>query len=120
VVYASTVEPLSLLEKLVHRKIGAEPLVYPLYIAEVPDHLVEELPAASLPGDWRSVYPAQSTQILGDLWLSEKRKVGLLVPSVLLHGTDPKVKNCLLNPEHLEYGQVSHSGPMLLAVDWRF
>jgi RES domain-containing protein len=120
VVYTSTVEPLSLLEKLVHRKIGTESPVYPLYMADIPDNLIEELPASSLPADWRSIYPAQSTQILGDIWLSEKRKVGLLVPSVLLHGTDPRVKNCLLNPEHPQYPQMSHSGPMLLPLDWRF
>lgn len=120
IVYASTAEPLSLLEKLVHRKISSEGLVYPLYVAEVPDNLIEELPAASLPPNWRSVYAPQSTQKLGDDWLNGKRKVGLLVPSVLLHGADPKVKNCLLNPEHPEYSQMSHSGPILLALDWRF
>jgi hypothetical protein len=43
-----------------------------------------------------------------------------LVPSVLISGTDPKVKNCLLNPAHPEFRQVAIVGPILLAVDSRF
>lgn len=65
VVYASTSEPLALLEKLVHRRSAT--VVYPLYIADVPDHLIEELPATSLPAD--SIFPSRYTQRLGNNWL---------------------------------------------------
>ena len=62
--YASTCEPLALLEKLVHFA-GLRRLTYSLYIADVPDNLMEDLPATSLPPDWRSIYPPPSTQQLG-------------------------------------------------------
>jgi RES domain-containing protein len=119
-VYASTSEPLALLEKLVHNRSRSSRLMYPLYVADVPDNLVEEAPASSLPADWRSVYPPNSTQRLGHNWLISQSAVGLLVPSVLISGTDPKVKNCLLNPPHPEFRQVAIVGPILLAVDSRF
>jgi RES domain-containing protein len=68
-VYASTCEPLALLEKLVHFA-GLRRPAYSLYIADVPDNLIEDLPAASLPPDWRSIYPPASTQQLGSNWLA--------------------------------------------------
>ncbi len=120
VVYASTSEPLALLEKLVHRRRSPASVVYPLYIAEVPDHLIEELPATSLPADWRSIFPSPSTRRLGNNWLASRSRVGLLVPSILITGAVAEVKNCLVNPEHPDFDQVTLSGPMLLALDSRF
>ena len=120
VVYASTSEPLALLEKLVHRRLSSVTAVYPLYIADVPDRLVEELPATSLPSDWRSISPSPSTQRLGNSWLLSRSAAGLLVPSILITGADPEVKNCLVNPEHPDFGQVTLTGPILLALDNRF
>ena len=120
VVYASTSEPLALLEKLVHRRLSSVTAVYPLYIADVPDRLIEELPATSLPPDWRSISPSPTTQRLGNTWLMSRSAVGLLVPSILTTGADPVVKNCLVNPEHPDFSQVTLSGPILLALDSRF
>jgi RES domain-containing protein len=119
-VYASTSEPLALLEKLVHSRSRSSRLMYPLYVADVPDNLVEEVPASSLPHDWRSVYPPNSTQRLGHDWLISQSAVGLLVPSVLISGIDPTVKNCLINPIHPEFKHATILGPVLLAVDSRF
>jgi RES domain-containing protein len=120
VVYAATSEPLALLEKLVHRRRSPASVVFPLYIAEVPDHLIEELPASTLPADWRSIFPSRSTQRLGNDWLTSRSAVGLLVPSILITGTAPEVKNCLVNPEHPDFNKVTLRGPMLLALDSRF
>jgi RES domain-containing protein len=120
VVYASTSEPLALLEKLVHRRLSSVTAVYPLYIADMPDRLIEELPATSLPPDWRSISPSPTTQRLGNTWLMSRSAVGLLVPSILTTGADPVVKNCLVDPEHPDFSQVTLSGPILLALDSRF
>jgi RES domain-containing protein len=76
-VYASTCEPLALLEKLIHFA-GLRRPACSLYIADVPDNLIEDLPAASLPPDWRSIYPPASTQQLGSNWLASKSAAGLL------------------------------------------
>jgi RES domain-containing protein len=120
VAYASTSEPLALLEKLVHRRLSSVTAVYPLYIADVPDRLVEELPGTSLPPNWRSISPSPSTQRLGNTWLMSRSAVGLLVPSILITGADPEVKNCLVNPEHPDFNLVTLSGPISLALDSRF
>ena len=117
--YASTCEPLALLEKLVHFA-GVRRPTSSLYIAEVPDNLIEDLPVRSYPPDWRSIYPAASTQRLGCNWLIGNSAVALLVPSVLIVGPDPKIKNCLLNPEHADYTSATFSGPIPLAIDPRF
>jgi RES domain-containing protein len=120
VVYAATSEPLALLEKLVHRSVVSRGLVYPLYLADVPDDLVEELPASALPPDWRSIYPPTSTQELGHAWLASKSAIGLLVPSVLLSGAEADVKNCLVNPLHPEFkSTVRLSGPIEVPLDPR-
>jgi RES domain-containing protein len=120
VVYAANSEPLSLLEKLVHRKAAA-PISYPLYIAEVPDNLLEELAPEDYPQDWRSIYPPDSTRALGNAWLESAAAVGLLVPSVLISGVHgAHIKNCLINPLHPEFHQVKLSGPISFAVDPRF
>ena len=120
VVYASTSEPLALLEKLIHRRLSSVTAVYPLFIADVPDRLIEELPATSLPPDWRSISPSPKTQRLGNSWLLSRSAAGLLVPSILITGADPEVKNCLVNPEHPDFNQVTLTGPILLTLDSRF
>jgi len=120
VVYASTSEPLALLEKPVHRRLSPVTAVYPLYIADVPDRLIEEIPATNLPPDWRSIAPTGSTQRLGNRWLTGRSGVGLLVPSILITGAEPEVKNCLINPDHPDFDQVTLSGPILLPLDSRF
>lgn len=117
-VYASTCEPLALLEKLVHRG-ATSPLAYPLYIADIPDNLIEELPAGALPNDWRSIYPPASTQRTGNAWLISNAAVGLLVPSILISGTAPEIKNCLLNAAHPDFHQTAIVGPIQLAIDPR-
>ena len=115
-VYASNSEPLSLLEKLVHRKAAA-PMPYPLYIADVADDLLEELALEDYPQDWRSIYPPISTRTLGNGWLESAAAVGLLVPSVLISGLyGAHLKNCLINPLHPEFHQVKLSGPILLRI----
>ncbi|MBV9731534.1 MAG: RES family NAD+ phosphorylase, partial [Verrucomicrobia bacterium] len=74
----------------------------------------------SLPTDWRSISPSRSTQRLGNSWLTTGSAVGLLVPSILITGAAPEVKNCLVNPEHPDFNQVTLSGPILLTIDSRF
>jgi RES domain-containing protein len=117
VVYASNSEPLSLLEKLVHRKPKA-PLAYPLYIAVIPDDLIEQLHPDDYPLDWRSIYPPDSTKELGNSWLGSRAAVALLVPSVLITGAQG-VRNCIINPLHPEFHRAKFSGPILHTVDPR-
>jgi RES domain-containing protein len=106
-VYAATSEPLALLEKLVHRKAKG-PLVYPLYLADVPDELLRRVGSDELPEDWRSIFPPRSTRLFGSDWLKSNEAVGLLVPSVLIQGQAER--NCLINPTHPEFSKVQLFG----------
>lgn len=119
VVYAANCEPLALLEKLVHRPPKG-PLAYPLYLADIPDNLIEELAEEDYPQDWRSIYPPDSTRRLGNSWLQSLAAVGLLVPSVLISGIHGShVKNCVISPLHPEFRKVKLSGPITFAMDPR-
>ena len=118
IVYGATSEALALLEKLVHRP-SAGPAIYPLYHADIPDHLVESLAERDLPPDWRAIYPPISTQRMGDQWLQTRKALVLLVPSVLITGGDGS-RNCILNPEHQEFVNITLSGPTIVPVDTRF
>ncbi len=119
-VYASTSEPLALLEKLVHRMRVSNVAVYPLYIAEIPDDLIEELSASDFPPDWPSIYPPLSTRELGSKWLAGQSALGLLVPSVLISSSASETKNCLINPAHPKFHRAVLSGPIMLPLDPRF
>lgn len=118
VVYGATSESLALLEKLVHRTPSGPP-IYPLYHADIPDGLIEPLAEKDLPVDWRSIYPPASTQRIGDQWLKSKKSLVLLVPSVLITGGDG-ARNCILNPDHPEFPNITLSGPTIVPVDIRF
>ena len=119
VIYAANSEPLALLEKLVHRRATA-PIAYPLYLADIPDGLIEELAEEDYPRDWRSIYPPDSTRVLGNSWLESLAAVVLLVPSILISGIHGSHnRNCIINPLHPEFNQVKLSGPIAFAVDPR-
>jgi len=75
------------------------------------------------PGRWSLVgKPCVYASTCEPLALLEKlvHFAGLLVPSVLISGADPTIKNCLLNPEHPRYAHAKFFGPIPLAIDPRF
>lgn len=84
---------LCLLETIVHVERDDEMLdTYQLLSVEIPDHLIEPVDSSLFPLDWQANIAI--TQNIGNTWLSESKKAGLLVPSVIV----PVGKNCLLNP----------------------
>jgi RES domain-containing protein len=118
VVYAANSEPLALLEKVVHRALSTLS-VYPLYFADVPDDLIDDLPVSKLPRDWKSIYPPASTMLLGAEWLKSEKHAVLLLPSVLISGRD-RSRNCIINPAHPEIGRAGFTGPEIIPFDPRF
>lgn len=114
VVYASATKSLAALELLVH----LNPPVffrYRAYPIEFDDKLVEYLPRADLPPDWRSEPPAPSTQVIGDRWVRATRSVVLAVPSVLIRDE----ANYLLNPAHPDFRKVQIGESEEFALDPR-
>lgn len=97
--YFSESESLCSLEVLVH--VSKHPEItnlYDLYSIELPETLVARLSEEDLPSDWRAMPASESTQEVGDQFLSSENKeyVALQVPSVI----SPNDKNYIVNPNH--------------------
>ena len=101
VVYCTLNPATALLETLVHLEIDSEdrPERFQIMRIEGPDSLSLERPEDdSLSPTWAE--DINTTQAIGDLWLSEKPSLLLQVPSVLV----PETWNVLVNPQHSEAG----------------
>jgi RES domain-containing protein len=99
VVYCTLNPATALLETLVHIEIDSEdhPERFQVLKIEGPDSLsLERIETGSLPPDWAQ--DINSTQTIGDRWLSEKRSLLWQAPSVLV----PETWNVLVNPQHPE------------------
>ncbi len=115
VVYAAASRALAVLEMAVHLD-GPQLLAsYELYEAEFSESLMERLPIAGLPADWRDDPIPPATQALGDQWLLERRSAVLRVPSVLI----PEEYNYLLNPNHKDFSRIHVAAPRKFAFDPR-
>jgi RES domain-containing protein len=96
VVYLASSEALAVLEVRVHLGsiLPADPCA--LLTLEWPERLLEAHPRKRWPRKWDAAPFVESTQRLGDRWLTEGRSAALRVPSAL-SGSD---FNVLLNPSH--------------------
>lgn len=98
-VYCTLNPATALLETLVHIEIDSEdrPEHFQVLRIEGPESLsIEKIEIDSLPLNWAE--DVDTTQAIGDRWLSEKRSLLLQVPSVLV----PETWNVLVNPQHGE------------------
>jgi RES domain-containing protein len=114
VIYASEALSLALVEVLVHLPPGLLPS-YSAMPLEYDATLVETLPAADLPADWRDSPPPASAQALGDAWVRQARSAILRVPSVVV----PHEWNLLLNPTHPDFPRVKRGAPERFPFDPR-
>jgi RES domain-containing protein len=94
IAYTSTSRPLAVLEMLVHVARDTVPDDSTLIPIDVPDALVAE--ARDLPSDWADLPYGPEARRFGDLWITQRASVALLVPSVVI----PAERNLLLNPAH--------------------
>lgn len=106
-VYASGTQALAILETLVHLQPVSGALAYTIFRLDLPENLVEVLPASRQPAGWNDLVVPRATQEIGDEWLARNRTPVLAVPSVLA----PDEKNYLLNPDHADFARISrHRG----------
>jgi RES domain-containing protein len=105
VVYTSATASLAALETLVH-------LLIPV---EFDGSLVEKIPLASLPADWRQEPPPPSTKCLGDAWVKSARSAILELPSAIIPGET----NFLLNTTHPDFKSITFGKPEVFAFDPR-
>jgi RES domain-containing protein len=113
-VYTAQSESLALLEILVHLIERQMPTSHVCVPAEIPDELVERLPDADLPADWRA--DPVSTASIGSTWCDSGKLPVLSVPSVVV----PRERNYLIKPSHPSFAAIAISEPVSAEFDPRF
>lgn len=99
VLYTSESRALCTAEAAVHIGLGNVPDDYYLVTIEIKDDAsIKELKQTELPRDWKSFPHPDSTQQLGDEFISENKFLILKVPSVVVQGDF----NYIVNPAHKE------------------
>jgi RES domain-containing protein len=115
-VYLSEHRSLAALEVLVHvPRVQILRDRYAMIPVEIPDELVEDLDAATLPSGWNDPVDLGSTQRIGDRWLEERASAALRVPSAVIRGE----RNLLLAPDHPDAGRIDIAGPEAFLFDAR-
>ncbi len=112
IIYASESFPGTMLEILVHARIGKIPRTHAWVEAVIPsDVSLEELDPAALPG-WDSP-GSRIARRFGDAWHEERRTLILVVPSVVTSG---RGRNLLIHQDHPEFPGLRPSTPQ--PVEW--
>ncbi len=102
-VYTSESRSLCTAEIAVHSPLGNIPSDYFLSTIEFPDTAdMLEIKEAGLPKDWKTIPHSNSTQLLGDSFLTDNKFLVMKVPSVVVQGDF----NYLLNPAHKLFSKV--------------
>ncbi len=114
-VYAAESRALAALEMLVHLQSQKLLASYVAIELRFNAKIVENLPVASLPDDWRSDPAPLSTQAIGSAWVTSNRLPVLRVPSVLI----PEEFNYLLNPRHPGFAEIEIGDAVLFTFDPR-
>ncbi len=115
VLYASEHRSLAALEVLVHLN-GLEPDgIYRLLSYELDEAMIEHLPKAELPADWRHEPPSYATMARGSRWAREGKSLALAVPSTVV----PEERNIILNPDHPDRRKVRLGKPVDFTFDPR-
>jgi RES domain-containing protein len=103
-VYTSESRSLCTTELAVHTPLGNIPLDYHLVTIEIPATAkIVELTIAQLPSDWKALPHSNTTQLIGDQFITENKYLAMKVPSAVVQGDF----NILLNPAHPLFSKVT-------------
>jgi len=112
-IYTSESISLAVLENLVHfeqRHFGEN---HVLIAVTIPDD--SHVNIDSLPDNWRSLYEDSILQEIGQDWINNGDSAILIVPSAVV----PREKNYILNPLHVDFGEIITLNPEPLVIDTR-
>lgn len=102
VLYTAGTRALALVEVLVHTTNAFLPLNYQLITIYIPDDSILTIPNKSLPEEWNTTEPNDSTAMVSSNWLNANQYLTLRVPSVVVEGE----YNYLINPAHSDFMKV--------------
>ena len=114
-VYVSEHQSTAALEIFVHRVPFVTEEPYHAFRLEWPESIMEILPQAKFPANWRTSPRPEETIEIGDRWTQEKRSAILAVPSAI----SPADRNFLLNPEHPDFKRIRIAAPINYEFDPR-
>jgi RES domain-containing protein len=100
--YTSQSRALCTAEIAVHTPLGTVPRDYTIITIKIPDDSILEINISKLPSDWKSFPYPNSTQKIGDKFISDGKFLVMKVPSVVVQGE----YNFLLNPNHKDFHKV--------------
>lgn len=117
-VYTAECRALAMLEIAVHLDLSQDLPTDRYYVEiEIPDDIpILELTVADLPSSWDSKPPVQSTQWIGDRFVSENKAAVLKVPSSII----PEECNYLINPNHPDARKIKVRKTKPMMIDGRF
>lgn len=101
-IYTSASRALCTAEIAVHTPLGYVPDDYRIITIEIPDSSVLEFNISDLPADWKTFPHPDSTQKIGNRFISEGNFLVMQVPSAVVQGDF----NYLINPVHKDIRKV--------------
>lgn len=114
--YTSESRALCTTEIAVHTPLGNIPNDYNIVSIEIPNSVkILELDMANLPGDWNSIPHANSTQLIGDGFITANKYLVMKVPSCVVQGD----YNYLINPMHKDFYKIKITANQPFAFDER-
>ncbi len=100
--YTSASRALCMAEIAVHTPLGNIPNDYNIITIEIPDDSVLELDVSKLPDDWKTFPHPDSTQKMGNKFITDGKYLVMKVPSAVVQ----EEYNFLLNPYHKDFYKV--------------
>jgi RES domain-containing protein len=102
-IYTASNRSLAMAEVAVHLTLATIPADYVMLTIYLPDDIsTEKLTKTDLPTDWNAFPHPNSTQAIGDKFVSENNYCVLQIPSVVTQGD----YNSLINPYHSESSKI--------------
>ena len=100
IIYTASNRSLAMAEVAVHLTLATIPADYMMLTIYLPDDIsIQKLTTADLPANWNAFPHPNSTQAVGDKFVSENKYGVLQIPSVVTQGD----YNLLINPYHSEF-----------------
>jgi RES domain-containing protein len=100
--YTSESRALCTTEIAVHTPLGNVPCNYNIITLEIPDDSILDLDNTTLPSDWKSFPHPDSTQKIGDKFISTGKYLIMKAPSAVVQGE----YNFLINPNHKDFHKI--------------
>ena len=113
IIYAADSFAGAMLEMLVHTQIGRVPSSHQWIEIDIPKAVSVEVAECSAVPGWDSE-DSEAARQFGDAWFDSRRSLLLFVPSIVTNGLS---RNCLVNQEHPEFGELKVSGPEAVVSD---